>query len=234
MRNKMSDLNNHLFAQLERLADEALTRRVLKPQPQQNDAGLWIFPPDWTAAGFKRWGFACQSDEASLLSHFTDDRARSALPYVVGDRLYVREAHYLTDTGDYEIAVYAEDAGAVQEHFDLINSIAAKHCPSDAWKAPHLKLRPSIHMPRWASRLTLTVNEVAVQRLQGISEADALAEGVGKVTTTHPKLGRSVTAVEGYQALWNSLHGPAAWEVDPWVVAVSFTVHHGNIDEVSQ
>lgn len=146
------------------------------------------------------------------------------MPYVPGDRLYVREAHY------------------------LINGIAAQHKLPDAWKTPHLKLRPSIHMPRWASRLTLTVTEVRVQRLQDISEADAWAEGC--IQGDADDVGGFFPAEEphhsgiGYQGwdcardwyadLWESLHGDGAWDANPWVAAVSFTVVKGNIDEVAQ
>ena len=97
------------------------------------------------------------------------------------------------------------------------------------------KKRPSIHMPRWASRLTLTVTEVGVQRLQDISEADAVAEGCecdvdGWRDYLFPSTQCCGTARESYRTLWNSLHGPDAWDLNPWVAAYTFTVHRCNID----
>ena len=99
------------------------------------------------------------------------------------------------------------------------------------------RLRAAMHMPRWASRLTLTVTEVRVQRLQDISEADARAEGV------EPQIAPSIAAgfadafrlthmphKSAYANLWNTLHGPGAWEVNPWVAALTFTVERRNID----
>lgn len=101
------------------------------------------------------------------------------LPYgVPGDLLWVREAHYLTDDGDHERAVYAGDEEAARQHLAAIERLERTH-PSTVWAA-HKKLRPSIHMPRWASRITLRITDVRVERLQDISEADAIAEGLYK------------------------------------------------------
>lgn len=69
-------------------------------------------------------------------------------------------------------------------------------------------------MPRWASRLTLLVTEVRVQRLQGISEEDAIAEGM------LPQWGP--TAAFAFRRTWESLHGPGSWDANPFVAAVSF------------
>lgn len=111
-----------------------------------------------------------------------------------------------------------------------------------------MKWRSPIHMPRWASRLTLTVTEVRVQRVQEISEADAIAEGLlvdydgdvdgdGRhiVETSYQEPGGAW--IEGgpcdwYADLWNSLHTKPGerWEDNPWVTAVSFETRRGNID----
>ncbi len=110
----------------------------------------------------------------------------------------------------------------------------------------HGKIRVSIHMPRWASRLTLTVTGVRVERLQDISEADAEAEGVERVDyhgeqawksyETYPDGSRhphssvpNRLASISYRELWNSINGPDAWEQNPWVVALTFTVKQRNI-----
>ncbi|MDT8329057.1 MAG: hypothetical protein RQ750_17075 [Roseovarius sp.] len=98
------------------------------------------------------------------------------------------------------------------------------------------KKRPSIHMPRWASRLTLIVTDVRVQRLQDISGADAVAEGG---PSSHPSIDR-VSREFGakdfprswFEQTWNSIHGPCAWDDNPWVVALSFDVHRCNIDQM--
>lgn len=83
-----------------------------------------------------------------------------------------------------------------------------------------LKNRPSIHMPRWASRITLEITEVRVERLQAITEADAQAEGIS------PHLLFTERGREGlvpcFRTLWQSINGPESWEANPWVWVVSF------------
>lgn len=115
------------------------------------------------------------------------------------------------------------------------------------------KLRPSIHMPRWASRLTLYVTDVRVERLQSISEADAQAEGLTFnsweveegddaeicegwsadrfIAFNH---GVGETAIDGYRLLWNSINGPGAWDNNPWVCAYTFRPVLGNMDSLPE
>ncbi len=102
---------------------------------------------------------------------------------------------------------------------------------------------PSIHMPRRLSRLTLTVTGVKLERLNDITEADALAEGVvwdadkqwfhvpgvAHPNKEFPVLSR-VTAREMFAALWDVIHGSGAWLANPWIVAVSFETALRNID----
>jgi hypothetical protein len=78
--------------------------------------------------------------------------------------------------------------------------------------------RPSIHMPRWASRITLEVTGVRVERLQDISEKDANAEGVKH--SLHLPGGRF--ARENFAHLWWTIHGDESWEANPWVWVVEF------------
>ncbi len=101
------------------------------------------------------------------------------------------------------------------------------------------KNRVSIFMPRWASRITLEVLRVRVERVQAISEADALAEGVKSVwcndggetpgrplyftDVTRPTAGHA-TAAAAYQELWEAINGAESWEKNPWVWVVEFRV----------
>lgn len=99
--------------------------------------------------------------------------------------------------------------------------------------------RPSIHMPRWAARLELLIEDIRVERLQAMSAGDALAEGIIRVNippnedhpalvgyTVYPddgKAGLSVSPIECYAALWDSINGKRApWDSNPWVWVVSF------------
>ncbi len=89
--------------------------------------------------------------------------------------------------------------------------------------------RSSMFMPRWASRLTLIVEDVRVERLQDISETDALAEGVQRDSDgwrdyQMPQTQCCATAKASYQTLWDEINGDGAWAANPWVAAYTFRV----------
>ena len=201
------------------------TRRVLKPQPPDGLRFVGIYGPD---AVFEP------------LSRGDDYTVR--LPYMPGDLLWVRE----TWSGDY----WLKDAPP-SERPQICAQVAhvpkiprtwywADGSPTHGdWERP----RPSIHMPRWASRLTLEVTAVRVQRLQEISIEDARAEGVA--TEEWDDWRENVTSIaipEGsyienerdlFRDLWDSINAKRGygWDTNPWVCAISFIVHQMNIDE---
>ncbi len=88
-------------------------------------------------------------------------------------------------------------------------------------KVDEVPWSPSIHMPRWASRLTLKITDVRVERLQGISREDVLAEGIQVATADVASLGEFHAC---YRGLWNSLNAKRgySWETNPWVWALTF------------
>ncbi len=143
-----------------------------------------------------------------------------------GDRLWVREkfAPRISEQDDdtrRRYVKYAADTNA--------------RSPSDEmdWHSWPRAWRPSIHMPRWASRLTLTVTAVKIERLQDISGADAMAEGAHKLKLSptdrlHPS--HQQEAIAYFHDLWDELHGEGAWQSNPEVVALNFTVAKQNID----
>jgi hypothetical protein len=157
----------------------------------------------------------------------------------IGDRLYVRETfsfdHSWTGTKPREVIP------AAPVHY------WADGNPSDGdWTKPI----PAIHQPRWASRLTLTVTDVRVQRLQEITPADAIAEGIEDVTREVAPSDKSLRfwkryrdgawnsyvdcPIGSYASLWTQINGAGAWDANPWVCAISFEVHRRNIDEVAK
>jgi hypothetical protein len=203
---------------------KTMTRRILKPQPELNSAGLWVFPPKWTAAAFVKWGQAAQTDEDGLRLLFESEKAKAALPYAVGDSLWVREAWRTTaDLDDLSPGeMFPSRRHPVSYEADYNRE------PNDGCRG---RLRPSIHMPRWASRITLRVTAVRVQRLQEITEEDAKAEGIfkwfGIECFGYDKKGTPGpdcldTARDTFAALWERIHGPASWEANPWVAAITF------------
>jgi hypothetical protein len=74
-------------------------------------------------------------------------------------------------------------------------------------------------MPRWASRITLEITEVRMQRLHDISEEDARAEGAPPGLNPD---GSGESYVAGFGDLWESIHGPSGWNANPWVWAITF------------
>lgn len=157
--------------------------------------------------------------------------------YAPGDRLWVREGHAMVPATAYRMS---EGVAQNADPKDCDRACIYR----EGWDRSNggFRWRSPIHMPRWASRLTLTVTDVRVQRVQEISEADAIAEGV--VSAPFPGGERwSVaggyddawldTAREAFRCLWYRIHGPGAWGANPWVAAISFTVERRNIDEVA-
>ncbi|MCA1909433.1 MAG: hypothetical protein LDL39_13830 [Magnetospirillum sp.] len=165
-----------------------------------------------------------------------------------GDRLWVREAWAVPENWGNKsataMATSCLDAG-YERPWAPIHFLAdgSRNNWGDWREIPPGKGRPSIHMPRWASRLTLVVKEVRFQRLQDISEEDARAEGLIQRQKGPQKGGwhweewsgefgdwAFATARDAYAELWEFLHGEEAWNENPEVVAVTFAVHAVNID----
>ncbi len=152
--------------------------------------------------------------------------------FAVGDRLYVREAWSTEARHDHrkprelhqQQAVYLRSTDEWLFEGHRIHQSLRDHPGAQIGR-----YRPGMFMPRWASRITLNVTEVRVQRLQDISEADGYAEGIPH------DYGESIHGPDGYRDLWSTLHTKPGerWEDNPWVVATSFSVRHGNIDQVA-
>lgn len=144
-----------------------------------------------------------------------------------GDRLWVRETWQSLSFGDYEPTT----AAPADVRYFATDALA--NCDREVRGYPW---RPSIHMPRWASRLTLIVEEPRIERLQEITEADAIAEGApclavdedGKFFADVP----GATHRCGFAGLWDHLNGAGAWDENPEVVALKFRVVRENIDKI--
>ncbi|EDS6805966.1 morphogenetic protein [Salmonella enterica subsp. enterica serovar Legon] len=197
------------------------TRRPVKPQPELTER-----------SGFSWNGvvFGSGSDDRETNRNFAHVKCPFGKP---GDRIWVRETFqgplfdyeqmqsYLEDSSKFEkpeFCQYAADGKPAPEYYDADDNLHCGWCPS-------------IHMPRWASRITLEIIDVRVERLHSISERDALREGLFQL----PASGRyclqpgmqyfgmaSHSAKEVYSWLWASIYGEESWAANPWVWVIEF------------
>ncbi|WP_306764802.1 hypothetical protein [Klebsiella quasipneumoniae] len=193
------------------------TRRIMAPQPA-DDIERCIFPnPE--AIG---WKSSLRHKHGSTTAHF----CHYGKP---GDRIWVRETFqgplfdydlmdsYCKDPTPFEkpeFCVYKADGVPAPEFYDANDEL---HC---CW-------RPSIHMPRWASRILLEITDVRVERLNAISEEDAQAEGMEltgwRPTYSDPDSGGEVlTPYDNFAQLWESIYGEESWKANPWVWVIEF------------
>ncbi|MEH9283688.1 hypothetical protein [Klebsiella quasipneumoniae] len=141
-----------------------------------------------------------------------------------GDRIWVRETFCPVDDTQY--------GGEKWVDYRATPRYEASH-PADWDSAPNdaeaLKWRPSIHMPRWASRILLEITDVRVERLNAISEEDARAEGIidgGCLNCGEPEpcgcANPEPDATDAFAYLWQSIYGQENWNANPWVWVIDF------------
>lgn len=176
------------------------TRRPVKQRPvldSYNEIGSWDGPGE--------------EDEYTL----------SLCPYgKPGDTLWVREAWGIGGSGYLVDPTLNYRADGAQRPLDP----DLNHMRPEVAKVFAKGWRPSIHMPRWASRITLQVTDVRVERVQDISEEDARAEGVIEEPVYCAKHGRLACS---FAILWDSIHKEGSgfsWDQNPWVWVVKFEV----------
>ncbi len=190
------------------------TRRLVKPQPVENYSVIgavresrgWSWPrPDGQCVGLETMSELC--------------------PYgTPGDLLWVRETYALehcvepdqapphADWRPTKTSADPDEHRWIQPHYRATDPPPALSYEDSA--DPRVRWRASIHMPRWASRITLRVTGVRVERLQDISAADAMAEGIDHSTLNDPRV--------EYRSLWESIHGAGSWDANPFVWVIAF------------
>lgn len=233
------------------------TRRELVPQPRKPAETLsqchWRI-----ATGYRTTKADPAYVEAVRLLHYDAVEIVAAGHRVLcrpGDRLWVREtwAHYHTvnhvrrsdgrafdEVSDGLVGYRADGHASVEDfrrHVSLMSGcdLEAVIIKGDRW-------RPSMHMPRWASRITLLVADVRVERLHSISTADIYAEGAiadewlgwrEDVRNIGMPAGSSIeNERDVFERLWRSVSRPGSWESNPWVAVHTFKPVLGNIDKL--
>lgn len=199
------------------------TRRLIKPR---HDDGIIAGPAAQPFHAIETWG----GGQWNRASHSECLCCPYGLPAALdSDRLWVRETWRVARHHDakrprdltpramtviYDAGGFAcnDDTGWTQHPYDKMTSIAMG------------KTRVSIFMPRWASRITLEITDVHVQRLRDISGEDAIAEGCDEFFSGGYDFDYSCDRPEiaNYRRLWESLNGAGSWALNPWVFVIAF------------
>lgn len=199
------------------------TRRILKIQPAKG----WT--PDLYCTGVPHLGWSNYRRRGDGV--WEQDGTRYYCPYgKPGDRLWVKETFsFPRSFDDRKPTQILPDPGI--EYLAGGTTVNAEHlCDRGKW-------RPSIFMPRWASRIILEVKDVRVQQLHEITDADAYAEGVQVPVTPRGKALLCVSqkrpvpgvgAVPEFAALWESINGKRGfgWDINPWLWRIEFEIAH--------
>ncbi|HHQ2449131.1 TPA: hypothetical protein ACTW2S_000378 [Raoultella planticola] len=187
------------------------TRRIMAPQPA-DDIERSAFPnPD--AIG---WKSSLKHKYGSTTAHFCPFGA-------IGDRIWVRET-FRVHSRATDVATLVYKASERNSWTEQTNRVPVAVCNKPA--TPE-KWTPSLHMPRWASRILLEITDVRVERLNSISQEDAQAEGM-ELTGWRPTYsdpdsgGEAWTPYDNFAQLWESIYGEESWKANPWVWVIEF------------
>ncbi|MCW9408936.1 hypothetical protein N5I62_04035 [Klebsiella quasipneumoniae] len=189
------------------------TRRIMKVQPVLNGNFYEVFGAAWSK-GMK--------SIPALPGHSLSTRC----PFgAVGDRIWVREA-FRVHSRATDVATLVYKASERNSWTEQTHRVPVAVCNKPA--TPE-KWTPSLHMPRWASRILLEITDVRVERLNAISEEDARAEGIidgGCLNCGEPEpcgcANPDPDATDAFAYLWQSIYGQENWNANPWVWVISF------------
>ncbi|PHS64373.1 MAG: hypothetical protein COB09_08340 [Thalassobium sp.] len=187
------------------------TRRPFKLQPFYSTS----FFPSWV---FPRNKSDVKAGDSGLFYPNAKSNVLALSGYSVGDLIYVRETFRLLDSNDQCDCEYP--CNHPQQGYPVY--FADDQNNERKWK-------PSIHMPRWASRLTLKVTGVRVERVQDISNADCIVEGFTGGHGSIPGYMYSATPKEHFCDTWQTIYGES-WERNDWVWVIDFEVIRQNVD----
>ncbi|HCC5915891.1 hypothetical protein [Klebsiella pneumoniae] len=206
------------------------TRRIMKAQPSEDFTPMNMaleadYKARWYTPGIVDKDGYLQPAGKEVFGVANENEGYSCPFGAVGDRIWVRETwdRYNIDQDSHDMAYRA--------------TIPEDWPESGRW-------RPSIHMPRWASRITLEITDVRVERLNAISEQDAQSEGVHTEVWDQTVVARNYAAIDeffqfwsedmphyvemnqlyrsSFRSLWESIYGAENWQANPWVWVIEF------------
>ncbi|WP_293797115.1 hypothetical protein [uncultured Pantoea sp.] len=192
------------------------TRRIMKVQPESNQLGLLRITASTKRSDIGKYHWA--------ESNATGNHVRSKLfacPYgAVGDRLWVRET-WSEDFANFypnDRVWYAADDDRRLD-IEVVDGVRGIFSPESNVHVP-FRWHPSIHMPRWASRITLEITGVRVERLTALSDDDARNEGCPAQLPHNPE--DEHQARTWFRGLWSEIYGEESWQANPWVWVIEF------------
>jgi len=198
------------------------TRRIIQ-SPAKNMQANGQKVIDYREPGDKWYGDHVFSmrNQSGTWCDYTKEQFLAKCPFgAVGDRLWVRESFY--EHGHWQGGGYdPEDSYFVSDKQVLYPADGIQR-PSERKRDDFWRSRPSIHMPRWASRITLEITGVRVERLQDITNQDAMAEGIGHLYAYDESQPTPKDATRRFAELWQSIYGEESWQANPWVWVIEF------------
>lgn len=208
------------------------TRRIVPKwqMPAETEGPHDKFPDSrWMSVAQRhpQWGFGVfGATEDDCMNNYNIEHG-SLCPYgQPGDRLWVRETFQgpLVDQEEMEKdPTYFKDMGRYKNPEHCAYRASGDSCEYVDQDGDLIqRWKPSIHMPRWASRITLEIVSVRVERLQDIKPEDCIAEGCTGGHGSIPGYGYSATEKEHFRNLWESINGSGSWEANPWVWVIEF------------
>ncbi|GAB3763629.1 hypothetical protein GCM10028796_17470 [Ramlibacter monticola] len=194
------------------------TRRAMRVQPSDEAA---VTVEHFHQTVVDRYGDEQPGPEV-FGAWWDDGESGLVCPYgQPGDRLWVRENGWQRPERTPQMMREGADTWAPY-YFDADGISEQEAADFKAWG---FKRRPSIHMPRAASRISLEVTGVRVERLHQISDADCVAEGCPGGHGSIPGYQYNATPREHYRAVWAAVNGPGSWQANPWLWVVEFRRH---------
>jgi hypothetical protein len=188
------------------------TRRPMKPQPPGDEAPLAV---EWFTPSVIRANGEMEPADEDVFGAYAEEWSRVCPFGAPGDRLWVRETWTPIVGEDF-----ADGTANVVFQAGGSHALAGSdRCGRPREMPQGTRWRPSIHMPRWASRLTLEVTGVRVERAAGISTEDIIAEGLSTALREHDA---EVHLSDQWRGLIASIYGEAFWEANGWMWVVDF------------
>ena len=204
------------------------TRRILKPQiePFGRDGKGFKWAGKKPNSKYGEWTTSGDLSDPRDLKLFMSEACPNGK---AGDRLWVRETFALEQQVESDQKPPHDDGRPIKYEGEFDNEWVQPHYRATD-KTPELgyddmpedvdhmcRWKPSIFMPRWASRINLEIVSVRVDRLQGISRGDAMAEGC-----PFPNIAKETDPKQWYRDLWEQINGAGSWDLNPWVWVIEF------------